>query len=52
MKKTNSIINKFDAFATATSKAMGSTTAFTVAFLVVLVWAVTGPVLITVKPGS
>ncbi|PJJ08592.1 low affinity Fe/Cu permease [Flavobacterium sp. 1] len=44
MKKTNSIINKFDAFATATSKAMGSTTAFTIAFLVILVWAVTGPI--------
>ena len=44
MKKTNSIISKFDAFATTTSKAMGSTTAFTVAFLVVLIWAITGPI--------
>lgn len=44
MKKKNSFINKFDSFATATSKATGSTTAFTVAFLVVLVWALTGPI--------
>jgi low affinity Fe/Cu permease len=44
MKNKNSIINKFDAFATATSKAMGSTTAFSIAFLVVLVWALTGPI--------
>jgi low affinity Fe/Cu permease len=44
MKKTNSIINKFDAFATTTSKAMGSTTAFTCAFLIVLIWALTGPI--------
>jgi low affinity Fe/Cu permease len=44
MKKTNSIINKFDAFATNTSKVMGSTTAFTIAFLVVICWALTGPI--------
>ena len=44
MKKTNSIISKFDAFATATSKAMGSTTAFTIAFLIVLIWSLTGPI--------
>jgi len=44
MKKTNSLINKFDAFATATSKAMGSTIAFTVAFLIILIWALTGPI--------
>lgn len=43
MKKTNSIIKKFDAFATAASKAMGSTTAFATAFLVVVIWAITGP---------
>jgi low affinity Fe/Cu permease len=44
MKNSNSFISKFDAFATATSKATGSTTAFSIAFLVVLIWALTGPV--------
>ena len=44
MKKNNSLINKFDAFATTTSKAMGSTTAFTVAFSIVVIWAISGPI--------
>ena len=36
--------NSFDAFATAAAKATGSTTAFILASLTVVVWAVTGPV--------
>lgn len=35
--------NSFDAFATASAKATGSTTAFILAALTVIIWAVTGP---------
>jgi|SRR6218665_1166174 len=35
--------NSFDAFATASAKATGSTTAFILAGLTVVLWAVTGP---------
>lgn len=33
----------FEKFATAVSKATGSTTAFTIAFFIVIGWAITGP---------
>lgn len=36
--------NSFDAFATASAKATGSTTAFLLAALTVVLWAVTGPI--------
>ena len=35
--------NAFETFATRVSKATGSTTAFTIAFFIVIGWAITGP---------
>lgn len=43
MKQTNSALQFFDNFASKVSKAVGSTTAFICAFLLVIVWAVCGP---------
>ncbi|WP_349293676.1 hypothetical protein [Flavobacterium marginilacus] len=46
--KTNPVISKFDSFATAASKAMGSTAVF----LAVLIWGLPVLFLIIVKLGS
>ena len=43
MKKTEKNKNLFERFSAAVTKATGSTAAFSLAFLVVLVWACTGP---------
>lgn len=43
MKKTNSVIQKFDLLASSVSKAVGSTTAFAIAFFIVVFWAISGP---------
>ena len=42
--KKNSLIRKFESFATAVTRAAGHPQAFILAFLIVLVWGITGPV--------
>ena len=42
--KQNRISNLFDRFSTKVTKATGSPPAFAIAFLVIILWAVTGPV--------
>jgi len=42
--KQNRISNLFDKFSTKVTKATGSPPAFAIAFLVIILWAVTGPV--------
>ncbi|TDO71094.1 low affinity Fe/Cu permease [Flavobacterium chryseum] len=44
MKKINKKKGTFDSFASHVSKAAGSTTAFISAFLIVVVWAICGPI--------
>lgn len=43
-KNNNSLTTKFDKFSTAVTKATGSPFAFMLALLVIVVWAITGPV--------
>ena len=43
MKNSTTKNNRFEKFATMVSKAAGTTSAFTIAFCIVLVWAVSGP---------
>lgn len=42
-KNNNSVMEFFDSFAGRVSKAVGSTTAFSCAFLIVVAWAISGP---------
>lgn len=43
MKNSATKTNRFERFATMVSKAAGTTTAFTIAFSIVLAWAISGP---------
>jgi low affinity Fe/Cu permease len=42
--KKNSLVRKFENFATAVTRAAGHPQAFILAFLIVLIWGITGPV--------
>jgi len=44
MKTKNKFSTTFEKFSTRITKATGSSTAFILAFLVIIVWAITGPV--------
>ncbi|WP_264565115.1 low affinity iron permease family protein [Flavobacterium sp. N3904] len=44
MKNNNKVLNIFEKFSMKASKAVGSSMAFSFAFLIVLVWAICGPV--------
>jgi low affinity Fe/Cu permease len=44
MKKNKSFTYRFDRFSNAVTKATGSPTAFLIALVVIIVWAITGPV--------
>ena len=50
--KQKKMTNFFEKFATAVTRAAGSTPAFIIAFLIIVAWAIAGPFLIILKHGN